>query len=46
MERTDLRSNLLEIALLGKKLKQCLLVADRARTPLLHTDTHTHHMHA
>lgn len=37
MQRIDLRSNILEVALFGKKLKQRLLVTDRARTLLPHT---------
>lgn len=37
MQRTDLGSNILEVALFGKKLKQRLLVADRACTLLPHT---------
>lgn len=37
MQRTDLGSNIVEVALLGKKLKQRLLVADRACMLLPHT---------
>lgn len=37
MQRTDLGSNILKVALFGKKLKQRLLVAGRACTLLPHT---------